>query len=520
MEKSIEQEKVNKNLKLIAKSSLVVFIGVILSKILTILYRVVVGRHFGPEVYGVFSLVLMIEGFILAISLLGLSQGLLRQIALYRGEKQKDKIKYLFKKASKVLIISSIISAFLLFFLSDFIALQIFNNNELAFFLKIFSFVIPVLIFLEILAGIIRAYEKINQYSIIWNIFQSMVKFFLLGLFIILGLSSNAVVFSYILGIAATFLVAFLYCKYKLPEIFGKYYLEKQIKKKISKKLFSYSWPIIFMSLMGGIFYWIDSFLIGYFKGVFEVGIYNAAVPIATLFIITSPLFLNLFFPLMVKEYANKNFEIIKETSKQIGKWILTINFPVLILMLLFPGAIINLFFGEEFFLAANALRFLAIGGIITSIFLVSHNLILMVGKSRTLLWAIIISSILNFLLNFWLIPKQSIFGIENSLGVNGAALATMISMIAYNLILMFQAKHYTSIFPLRRKMLKIVLATIVPMLILIFLRQLFPITLASAILFGIFFLLTYVLFVFITGCLDKNDLMIIKTIQQRFKKK
>ena len=53
----------DKSLKLLVKTSVIVFIGIALSKILTYGYRVIIARHYGPEVYGLFSLSLMIVGW-------------------------------------------------------------------------------------------------------------------------------------------------------------------------------------------------------------------------------------------------------------------------------------------------------------------------------------------------------------------------------------------------------------------------------------------------------------------------
>ncbi len=509
--------EVDKNLKLIAKSSLVLFIGVIMSKVLTVLYRIVVARSFGTEAYGLFSILLMVEGLVLSVSLLGFSEGLLRQMSLYIGRKEENKIKYIFRKSLILLFFSSIISGILFFFLSDFLALEIFKNAELLLFLKIFSIIIPILIFLEIFMTILRAFEKIKMYSFIWNIFQGGIKLLLLIILIFLGFNIESIVFSYSVGILLTFIFSYLYCRYKLPQLFTKYSLKKESKKEITKDLITYSWPIIFMNLLFGFFYWIDSFLIGYFKGVSEVGLYNAAVPLATLLIITTPLFLKLFFPIIVKEYSKKNMPLIKEISKQIGKWVFMINFPIFVLMLLFPGAIINLFFGKDYLLASTALRFLSVGVMFYSIGLISSNLILMTGKSKILLWNAVLATLLNIFLNLIFIPMPTIFGIDNSSGINGAAFATMTSMILSNSLLIYKAKKYTSIIPIRKKIVRIILVTIIPTTLLLIFRSFITITFPALFLLGFLFLLIYLLLIFLTGGLDKNDFMILKLIKSKF---
>ena len=69
--------------------------------------------------------------------------------------------------------------------------------------------------------------------------------------------------------------MAFFVCKYKIPKIFGKFKLKKVVKLNIRKQFISYSWPLMFSHIILSIFYWIDSFSIGYFLDVSQVGFYN-----------------------------------------------------------------------------------------------------------------------------------------------------------------------------------------------------------------------------------------------------
>ena len=64
------QKEIDKGLKLIAKSSVIIFIGLIFSKIFTYAYRIIIARHFGPETYGLFSLAMIVSSTILFIGVL------------------------------------------------------------------------------------------------------------------------------------------------------------------------------------------------------------------------------------------------------------------------------------------------------------------------------------------------------------------------------------------------------------------------------------------------------------------
>ena len=170
------EEKINSSLKLLVKSSIIIFMGLILSKILTYLYRIIIARFYGPEIYGIFSLAVMILGWFVAISSFGFTDGLLRYVSWYRGKKQNDKIRYILKFSIIILLFSGIISAITLFLLAEYISINFFHNPELIIFLKIFSFLIPVSLFANIFLFVLQSFEKISWHSFILNILQNCRK--------------------------------------------------------------------------------------------------------------------------------------------------------------------------------------------------------------------------------------------------------------------------------------------------------------------------------------------------------
>ena len=90
-----DQEKINNHLTLLAKSSIIVFIGIFLSKLFTYLYKIIVGRYYGPEEYGVFSIAIMILGIFIAFASLGLSDGLNRFLPMFIANGEKRNVSYL-----------------------------------------------------------------------------------------------------------------------------------------------------------------------------------------------------------------------------------------------------------------------------------------------------------------------------------------------------------------------------------------------------------------------------------------
>ncbi len=508
----IPEENVDPHLKWIVKSGFFVFGGIILSKLMVYAYRVIIARVYGPEAYGLFSLALMVSSWIIAFASLGLIDGILRYVALYRGKNNYQKIAYLVKTGSKILIYTSVLSGIVSYLLSEFIAVNIFHNPDLTIYLKIFSIGIPFYILATFYLGVLKGFEKIQWYSFILNILQNVSRVGILVFLIFLGLNANSIGYSYIISVILIFICAYLVCKIKIPEIFikrGKNIPTNNASdKKALHSLFSYSWPLIFLGAVYSIMYWADSFVIGYYKDAFTVGIYNAAIPLCSILNISADLFAQAFVPLVTKEYSRGNTKVVGKISKQINKWIVIINLPIFIIMIFFPGAVINLFFGREYLAAANSLRLVTIGSmLITCMFAISNNLLYMKGKSKIILGNIVLTTAINIILSIILIKYY---------GIVGVAMGAMIGSIILSILAFIECIYYTKINPLKKDLIKIILISLIPTVLLVIFKNMIPLTKLNVVLIGFSYLVIYVIMLIITKCFDENDIMIIKAIKKK----
>jgi O-antigen/teichoic acid export membrane protein len=509
---SNKNQLTKESLRLIVKSSFIIFIGLVIGKLLSYVYRVIVARHFGPEIYGLFSLTVMVAGWFVAICSFGLSDGLLRFSSVYRGKNEVNKLSNLFSKSLNFLLIGGVVSGTVLFISSDFIAITLFQDVRLAILLKIVSISIPLSIILGPYLSLLLAFEKPGTHSFIVNVLQNVLSVGTLVLLLWAGVKDNSIIWAYVLSIATMLVVAYILShKYIPKEVFRK---PTAISKdaKVFRDLFAYSWPRMFQAIVSTIFIGIDSFMLGYFKGAYDVGLYNVAVPIAFLLGFAPDLFMRLFFPIITKNYAKKDFKLIRNLSQQVGKWILMLNLPLFLLIIVFPGAIINTLFGAEFLPAAMSLRLLGIGMFSYSITLVAMSLISMMGKSKVVLYNFIFATVCNSVLNLYLVSR---------FGLNGAALAATISYIFLGAAFFIQTKTYLKITPLRIDMLKVLLAGAISVTVLFIFSSTMELKTTPELLISVFiFGIIYLSLLFLFKCFDDYDRDILNSILKRVSKK
>ncbi len=504
-----DEIEINKSLNLLAKGSFIVFIGVFLSKTLTYLYKFIIARSFGPESYGVFSLALIIVTIFSTLASLGLVDGLLRYISLYNNPKNIKKIKPLLKFSLIFCSISGVLFSLALFASAKLIAVNLFHDESLTKYLIYFSISIPFVLISNLFLSIIKANQQIFKYTFNLNILQNLIRVFGIFTMIFIGFKSQAIIGSYLLGVFSLAIGSYIGAKKYILDVFSQEDVTYLERKTLRKAFISYSLPIVFAGFVGTMLYWIDSLVIGYLIDTTSVGIYSVAFTIVSLLGIAPELFMQLFLPIILKEYSNGKIKVIDQTSKQVSKWIGILNIPAFTLMFLFPELIITFLFGNQYLEATLPLKILAVGGFFSSFTGLNTNLLSMKGKSKSILVTLFIASIINLFLDFVLIKKY---------GINGAAIATSTVWFLTLVAFAIQVYNSTKIIPVRRKLFRVVILSFIPATVLIIFSKYVSANLFGITLGLIVYFTTYLLIIIFSNSLDHNDYNLIKKIYSTFK--
>jgi len=443
-----------KNIKILTKGAGISFIGIILVTIFGYLFNVIIARYYGASQLGLYNIALAIITLLSPIALLGLNRGILRYLPIVIEENNKKKIRGILLFTFLVVISISFVLSICLYILSELIAISIFHNETLSLIIKLFSFILPFSSTMIILRNITLAYKNTKQKVLFEDVSQHIILILFALFSIILGFSIIGVVFGYMISVI---LVVIFY----LTSIWKKTYLfDFKIRAQyISKELLNYSYPLLFASIILIAIKKTDILMIGYFRSSAEVGIYTIAIKTAMLLLIGLNS-VNLIFGPMISSMHNKGqITELAGLYKTSTKWIFSISYPGLLIIILYSKEIMALF-GKDFVVGYLVLIILGITQLINSATGSSGLIINMIGKSKVFLINQIVVFGINLSLNIILIPIY---------GIIGAAIATAIAIITVNLIRLAEVYYFLNIHPYKWTYLKPIGAGLIAFLIVKF---------------------------------------------------
>ncbi len=493
-----------KNYEVLIKGAGISIVGLILSKIISYLTTVVIAKT-GSSILGLLNLGLSIVSFIAMISLLGLSGGVLRYVSYYLGKNDKKRIKGVMQGSLKISLITGIITSILVFIFSYNIAVDIFKKPELVNVIRVFAFIIPLLIATEIFSSIMLSFKKIQYNVIIRDLTERVFRFLIVIIFIYLGFSLNWIALGYVLGSLLTCILFLNLLRKKEFVLF-----DKKVKPDLDfKELIIYSLPLILVSLLSLLQKWADIFILGFYRSTNEIGVYSIAFSTASLLAIIPTALMSLFTPITTSLYAKNKIKDIKKINTFITKWIFTFNLPFLLILIFFSKNLLRVVFGNEYLSGYLALTILGCSYLLLSLTHVYSSNLLIIKKTKLLSVLVLISTLSNIILNILLVPKY---------GINGAAISTLIATVLFLILVMIYAFIYVRIQPLKLYFIKPLISGILAIIIMKYIYNLLPDKFLILIFSSLIMLIIYYGLLILFKSFSKEDLELIKTFKDRLK--
>ena len=415
-----EDTTYSESLKFVTKSSLLYFGGKGAGSVLQFLYQVILARVIGAEFLGIYYIGLAVSNILRSCFTFGLDHTIRHFVPRAKGP---DEINTLTSGASQISLYISISTSIFLIVFFYFYGEHIFKIDNVSSILTLF---ICAAIFLSLMT--IRLASMQGQ-KIIWpsilieeiSLPASRILIFLI--LFALGYKLFGAIAAYLIASITSFILVYNAYRNCTPKA------ESHSKSYPShKKLISFSWPISISIIVNTLMIWVGTLILGKFNPSKDVAIYAVSARIVTFFGLFFVAVTTIIAPVASEYFHLNKQKELKDLLKTITFYLLGITLPIMLIIGLYPQAVLNIF-GAEFQKGSLCLRILLIGQLINLLIGSSGMLLIMCGRQKTLTKIVIFSSIISISLHLFLIPRW---------GIVGAAIASAISFSIFNLILLF----------------------------------------------------------------------------------
>lgn len=432
--------KINQNLIFISRQSILVFLGNIIDVSLNFIFNYIAARYLGETIYGQFIYVFTFVSFLGNIIKLGIDSGVVYFLPKREIRQNIEKMRSIISFFYSILFLLNTIILILIASFSKKISTIILNAPELqklVLQIALFSLMISSI---HLAKGIFRGLENIKPIILAQNIFQPIIRVIFLILLIAFSLKKESMIFSYYAGYVGALSIIFYFLKKK--NLIFQFSLEDL---PLFKKIFLYSLPIFLTGIINFALSNTDIYMIGYFLDRSKVGIYNIALKVAsfsTFFLVSVN---TIFAPIISRLFQKNDFNEIQHLFKNLTFWIFNLNVFYFLGIFFLGKEVLNLF-GLTFKTGYWPLVLIGISQLVNSGVGSAGYILIMTEKQKIEFYNSLINLTLNVLLNLLLIPR---------LGIVGAAIATMTSIIISNLLRLFFVYYFYRIHPYNTKFIK-----------------------------------------------------------------
>ena len=354
----------------------------------------IITHLFLPADYGNYVLVLATVSIFSAI--VGwLSMSIIRFHPIYERD---GKLEEFYGTVIKLLLIS--ITALSIIFLVILFLSQAYLSNNLYHLMRIGVLIFVLSASLDVLLHFLRSKRQVNWYTA-FSVWKSVTAIgFGLALVLLFHYGVEGLLWGSVLSIAVV-----------LPLVWKvavkRFSMSKSIFTSSTLKMAGYSFPLILGNLAAWILSLSDRYVLGFFRGSQEVGIYSASYAIseysilfiASLFMLSGgPIGMNIW----EKEGVEKSREFVSKTTR----YYLMICLPAAVGMSVLAKPIISVLTAPEYHGGYQIVSFVVFGGFLLGLQQRFNAGLVFYKKTRPIMFCIVAAGILNLALNFLFVPK------------------------------------------------------------------------------------------------------------------
>lgn len=393
---------------------------------------IILARVLGPESYGVYAWAYALVTVLAIPARLGLSQLLVREISAYQLKEKWSLLRGLLTRANQIVLVSSALLAGVavaaMFVFAD--RLSSVEAVTLGWGLAL----LPLMALGELRGAALRGLRRV----VLGQLPDLVLRPGFLVLFVgaaalMVELSSGTAMALHSAAAGLAFVIGAALLLHFLPDDVKSVEPEFETREWISSAV-----PLGLVSGMHVINSRADIVLLGFMGPSEEVGFYQVAVKAAMLVTFALSALNMVIAPYISRLYSDEEFEQLQKLLTASARGVLWAALPVATVLIVFGDWILEFVFGVEYVAGHVPLIVLCVGKLINVGGGSVATLMNMTGNERDTAVGMTAAAGLNIVLNIVLIPYW---------GMTGAAVATVVTFLAWNVFLCYRAYEELGVF-------------------------------------------------------------------------
>jgi O-antigen/teichoic acid export membrane protein len=306
----------------------------------------------------------------------------------------------------------------ILYVFSGLIAFNLFNIPEMEDLLKITAICYPFIALHKVAIGTLNGLHKIKKYALLDITLNGLILAVSVFFVMVFDLGTQGAVYGFVLP--TIFVSIFSFSSIKN-------YMTRHIEyNNVFRDLTWFGFYVVISGSVGMLYHHVDSLMLGYFMSETDVGHYAiAAIFIQGLALIPNAV-QKITTPRIAYHYGKKDYDQILQLIKNVLLKTYAITFIIFVFLVLSGKYLIIFLFTDDFLPAYIPLVILLIGYAINAPIGSIGGILGSIGKINISFRIAVLTSLINVIANFLLIPKH---------GLIGAASATSLSFILGTII-------------------------------------------------------------------------------------
>ncbi len=367
-----------------ARSGVFLILGTALATVIMAIASILIARFLGPGYYGQYTLALVVPELFFVVTDIGINRGIIKFTTSLRAKGENARLRGLIKYGLLLKASTGLAIFIVTYVLADLFASGLFQRPELAFYIRVAS---TLVIFQSIFTTVNSVFVGLDrtEYSAATSSIQAAAKAIVSTALVLLGFGIAGALVGYLAGYIVAAGVGTLVIFIMLHE--KQRTGESASFRRDLGALVQYSAPLYISSLLlTGFVPLYQSLMLAVFTTDADIGNYKAAINLTTMIAVLSIPITTALLPAFSK-LDSSAVQKTKAFFKLANKYTALLTAPVMLLVIIFSGEIVQVVYGARYesaplFLATYSLLYFLVGiG-----FLIFTGFYIGLGDTRTFL--------------------------------------------------------------------------------------------------------------------------------------